>query len=248
MSTSLRTPTPLSDTTPTHHTNVQLLIPDITCNSCINTIKNAFKDVQYIENTEIDLKCKIATIRYDNTAHTVQHIIDVLTDIGYTATTDIHTPIPTPQKSQPTKHCNTTNNALGANHILNIEFCTSCGYYNEYATISQQLRTVFPLLTVVCNTTPARMKTFEITVDNHVLVYSKLATGTFPTDINALCRDIERTIIQLDNTITPYNLYRKLCDNTDTNERIALISLTALSIVSIVCTALFYKQNKPHLK
>jgi len=66
-------------------------------------------------------------------------------------------------------------------HTVYIEYCTSCGFYQKFGEIKQVIETAFPGVIVKGNVKPPRMSTFEISLDNGTLVYSKLQTKSLPS-------------------------------------------------------------------
>lgn len=234
------------------HKTVKLYIDDITCNSCINTITTVLQRHNYINNVSIHLLTKIATIQYQPIHLTINDIIELIDSVGYNATIQLpkHNSPNTNNKSKLTYNQSVNdlpvNKKLGSGYTINIEFCTSCGYYSEYASIHTVIQHMYPMIKVVCNTVPARMKTFEITLLNHnIMIFSKLKTNTFPSDYHKLYNDIESAITQAESKLTISKIVQRFANNLTSSDKLILGVLSSISIGSLILGAVLYNQRSP---
>lgn len=57
------------------------------CASCSLLIDDALEDLPGVQDTRTDLRAKRTTVQLDTTLTTPQQVIDTITDLGYTVTT-----------------------------------------------------------------------------------------------------------------------------------------------------------------
>jgi copper chaperone len=58
-------------------------VEGMSCNHCVNSIKNAVGELQGVENVEVDLKAKKVTVGYTAGLVTIQTIKETIEDQGY---------------------------------------------------------------------------------------------------------------------------------------------------------------------
>lgn len=61
------------------------LSTSITCGSCVNSIKTAFKDVDGVKDISANVETKVVTVSFDDEKITTDKIKSTITDLGYTA-------------------------------------------------------------------------------------------------------------------------------------------------------------------
>jgi copper chaperone len=58
-------------------------VEGMSCNHCVNSIKNAVSSLQGVENVEVELKEKKVTVGYTSGLVTIQTIKETIEDQGY---------------------------------------------------------------------------------------------------------------------------------------------------------------------
>lgn len=58
-------------------------VEGMSCNHCVNSIKNAVGELQGVENVEVELKDKKVTVGYTAGLVTIQTIKETIEDQGY---------------------------------------------------------------------------------------------------------------------------------------------------------------------
>ncbi len=66
------------------HVNIQ--ISGMTCGTCPITIKHRALQLKGVHTAVVNLKTSSATITYENTQQSAQHIAQAITNLGYPAT------------------------------------------------------------------------------------------------------------------------------------------------------------------
>ena len=61
------------------------LSTSITCGSCVNSIKTAFKDVDGVKDISANVETKVVTVSFDDEKISTDKIKSTITDLGYTA-------------------------------------------------------------------------------------------------------------------------------------------------------------------
>ncbi len=62
------------------------LATNITCGSCVSSIKTAFKDVDGVKDISANVETKVVTVSFDDEKISTDKIKSTITDLGYTAT------------------------------------------------------------------------------------------------------------------------------------------------------------------
>jgi copper chaperone CopZ len=65
--------------------SVSIRVPSIKCDMCVNTIKDALKKNNGIENADVNLQGKIAMVRYDKSSTDLKKIEQAISNAGYDA-------------------------------------------------------------------------------------------------------------------------------------------------------------------
>jgi len=64
---------------------VEISLPTMQCNMCVENIETALKKVDGIINTKVDLENKKAIVIYDNSKTTLKKLQKTITNAGYNA-------------------------------------------------------------------------------------------------------------------------------------------------------------------
>ncbi len=65
---------------------VLLSIDGMACNHCTSSVASALAGLSGVENVEVSLEEKSASVMYDNTKITIDAIADVVDELGFTVT------------------------------------------------------------------------------------------------------------------------------------------------------------------
>ncbi len=92
-----RDPTPSAQAAPPKQAEmrtVRVPVDGMICMVCAGSVKNALKAVDGVQNAEVNLEKRHATVHYENGKVTVDELARVITQLGYKAG------VPTPVQSQ----------------------------------------------------------------------------------------------------------------------------------------------------
>jgi copper chaperone len=64
-------------------TEVKLNVPDVECDHCIHTVTTALKELQGVDEVNVDLATKKVDVRYDAAKVNEQKIREALDEAGY---------------------------------------------------------------------------------------------------------------------------------------------------------------------
>ncbi|NGP45676.1 copper chaperone CopZ [Bacillaceae bacterium SIJ1] len=62
-----------------------LKMTGMSCAHCVNKIETALQDLQGVVKAKVNLKKEIATVKYDATIHTLNHLTEAIKAVGYEA-------------------------------------------------------------------------------------------------------------------------------------------------------------------
>ena len=65
-------------------TNTTLNVPDISCGHCKSSIEGAVKELEGVENVNVDVDSKTVELSYDEATANIDAIIEAIEEQGYT--------------------------------------------------------------------------------------------------------------------------------------------------------------------